>query len=239
MNYRTLFGLWPDAKIRDLIETNFMQVERGQPFYSEISKPGIWLRKFDDFRGTCMPPHVGRVTLRPGDKVLIWDSTIGIKQGHCPDCGSTVFLEGPRGGLSVNIRCNFCGSEFGFQYPFASERIYRNAPGLYHSPFILAEWIKDWDQALTSRMPAIPNGTLPVYGWVYILISALYGSWCVAHRNWGAFLINNSLLAVVVGVLLYLPSWRYKQYQKRNEKAANSSPGRMLSVWRREHERRD
>ena len=31
----------------------------------------------------------------------------------CPDClKPRDFLQGPRGGLSVNIKCRFCGAEF-------------------------------------------------------------------------------------------------------------------------------
>lgn len=35
-------------------------------------------------------------------------------QKKCPDCGETPgrFLEGPHGGMSVNIKCENCGSEF-------------------------------------------------------------------------------------------------------------------------------
>lgn len=35
-----------------------------------------------------------------------------LAKGICPDCGSGDFYEGPRGGLSVNIKCAGCGSEF-------------------------------------------------------------------------------------------------------------------------------
>lgn len=43
---------------------------------------------------------------------------------ECPDCGSTKFLEGPHGGLSVNVQCNGCGSTFNFTYVFNTlERI--------------------------------------------------------------------------------------------------------------------
>lgn len=41
----------------------------------------------------------------------------------CPDCGLLGFLEGPHGGMSVNIRCKACGSEFNVCPPFFAERI--------------------------------------------------------------------------------------------------------------------
>lgn len=42
----------------------------------------------------------------------------------CPDCGSVKeLLEGPRGGLAVNVKCGKCGSKFNLAYPFFAERI--------------------------------------------------------------------------------------------------------------------
>jgi tRNA(Ile2) C34 agmatinyltransferase TiaS len=32
--------------------------------------------------------------------------------GSCPDCGGEDFLEGPSGGMSVNISCEKCGTRF-------------------------------------------------------------------------------------------------------------------------------
>ncbi|MGA2178813.1 MAG: hypothetical protein ABSH15_04440 [Verrucomicrobiota bacterium] len=32
--------------------------------------------------------------------------------GKCPDCGSEQFLEGPHGGMNVNIQCAGCQAEF-------------------------------------------------------------------------------------------------------------------------------
>lgn len=41
----------------------------------------------------------------------------------CPDCGKFDFLEGPRGGLAVNIKCAHCGSKFNVCPPWFAERI--------------------------------------------------------------------------------------------------------------------
>lgn len=41
----------------------------------------------------------------------------------CPDCGKFDFLEGPHGGLAVNIKCANCGSEFNVCPPWFAERI--------------------------------------------------------------------------------------------------------------------
>jgi len=36
-----------------------------------------------------------------------------LKFNNCPDCGTKdKFHEGPRGGMSINILCDECGSEF-------------------------------------------------------------------------------------------------------------------------------
>lgn len=47
--------------------------------------------------------------------------------GNCPDCGDHQFLEGPHGGMSVNIECATCGARFnvvpGLQGSFGKERI--------------------------------------------------------------------------------------------------------------------
>lgn len=45
------------------------------------------------------------------------------KHKRCPDCGSEDFLEGPHGGLSVNIECVGCGARFNMMGPFGVERI--------------------------------------------------------------------------------------------------------------------
>lgn len=42
--------------------------------------------------------------------------------GKCPDCGSTEFLAGPRGGMCQNIECAKCGSRFNIG-PGVADRI--------------------------------------------------------------------------------------------------------------------
>jgi len=34
------------------------------------------------------------------------------QDGVCPDCKSKDFLEGPHGGMNINIKCAKCGSKF-------------------------------------------------------------------------------------------------------------------------------
>lgn len=48
---------------------------------------------------------------------------VQFKDGGCPDCGSTGFHPGPRGGLAHNIRCAGCGATFWYSPPFTPERI--------------------------------------------------------------------------------------------------------------------
>ncbi len=44
-------------------------------------------------------------------------------KGICPDCGTKKFLEGPHGGVSVNIMCDKCKSEFNICPGLFAERI--------------------------------------------------------------------------------------------------------------------
>lgn len=48
-----------------------------------------------------------------------------LADGVCPDCGNDKFLEGPHGGLAVNIQCDNmeCRSRFNVCWPFTPERI--------------------------------------------------------------------------------------------------------------------
>lgn len=48
-----------------------------------------------------------------------------IVKSTCPDCGHHPLMEGPHGGLSVNVHCGNpeCGSKFNFMGPFGVERI--------------------------------------------------------------------------------------------------------------------
>lgn len=43
---------------------------------------------------------------------LTGQEVVALDAGKCPDCGGTKFLEGPHGGLSVNIKCAKCGARF-------------------------------------------------------------------------------------------------------------------------------
>ena len=43
-----------------------------------------------------------------------------LKSGECPKCGSKHFVEGPRGGMAVNIACEN-GHRFWFVPPFTAE----------------------------------------------------------------------------------------------------------------------
>lgn len=41
----------------------------------------------------------------------------------CPSCRSIWFFEGPRGGLSVNVKCVKCGRKFNYMGPFGMDGI--------------------------------------------------------------------------------------------------------------------
>lgn len=46
-----------------------------------------------------------------------------VTDGTCPDCRSTLFRPGPRGGSAWNLRCAQCHSCFWFSPPFDPKRI--------------------------------------------------------------------------------------------------------------------
>jgi hypothetical protein len=55
-------------------------------------------------------PLAARAILDGRDVLTAWFE----KHGCCPDCGGTEFLDGPRAGMSQNIKCAraICGAEF-------------------------------------------------------------------------------------------------------------------------------
>ncbi len=57
------------------------------------------------------------------------EEIVALDDGKCPDCQGQKFLEGPHGGISVNIECVGCGSRFnivpGLGGSFGKERIGR------------------------------------------------------------------------------------------------------------------
>lgn len=57
----------------------------------------------------------------------------------CPDCGG-LFLRGPIGGLSENVRCSQCGHEFNITFidrnHVFAERLDRNCPKLYYKSYV-------------------------------------------------------------------------------------------------------
>jgi len=56
------------------------------------------------------------------EKQRIWRHVA--KHQTCPDCLIGGFLEGPSGGMCVNVKCDHCGSEFNLT-PFGIDRIRR------------------------------------------------------------------------------------------------------------------
>jgi len=49
---------------------------------------------------------------------------------NCPFCRTTVFLAGPRGGLSQNFKCKNCGATFNNVGPFGIELLSKPQPKL-------------------------------------------------------------------------------------------------------------
>lgn len=45
-------------------------------------------------------------------KELTNEESLALEEHKCPDCGGKKFLEGPHGGVCVNVECAGCGSRF-------------------------------------------------------------------------------------------------------------------------------
>ena len=49
-------------------------------------------------------------TIKPSVEEVMWDK---IFNQECPDCGATdCILEGPHGGISINVMCDECKQQF-------------------------------------------------------------------------------------------------------------------------------
>jgi len=55
--------------------------------------------------------------------ITLQEKQILLEHQICPDCGSTTFYVGPKGGQLENIKCVKCGSKFNICPPFFAERI--------------------------------------------------------------------------------------------------------------------
>lgn len=67
-----------------------------------------------------------------------------MSDGECPDCGTSIFLHGPCGGMAENIRCFECGAEFNWCPPLSTERLDRNEPAFYHGAFNLRDEVRQY-----------------------------------------------------------------------------------------------
>lgn len=59
-----------------------------------------------------------------------------LKHGHCPDCRSKDFFEGPSGGLCTNIKCAGCGKWFNVAPGLYAERIALDRPHAWDAPVV-------------------------------------------------------------------------------------------------------
>jgi hypothetical protein len=81
---------------------------------------------------------IKRLLGRPKEPVDPVFAALTSHSPHCPDCGGDMFLMGPHGGASQNIKCadTNCGSEFNCApfdedwcgVPFMAERISQPRP---------------------------------------------------------------------------------------------------------------
>ncbi len=54
-----------------------------------------------------------------------------MKYKCCPDCGNDKFMEGPSGGASTNVKCDYCGHWFNLAIPMFVQRIHMNNRRFY------------------------------------------------------------------------------------------------------------
>lgn len=52
-----------------------------------------------------------------------------LRHGRCPDCGGCLYA-GPEGGMSVNVACDKCGSEFNLSPVMAHRNSVKGSPDL-------------------------------------------------------------------------------------------------------------
>lgn len=76
-----------------------------------------------------------------------------LMNGKCCVCECEIFLHGPAGGGSENIRCSKCGTEFWMGIPFPFEKIEGSCPELYRQPFKLSDELFTFEQAWNWENP--------------------------------------------------------------------------------------
>lgn len=72
-----------------------------------------------------------KLSSKNGELLTKWETDYIVKNQKCPDCSTGELLEGPSGGMSVNIMCDKCGSKFNwsrFFNVFIAERISDRSP---------------------------------------------------------------------------------------------------------------
>lgn len=73
--------------------------------------------------------------------------------GTCPDCRVGHFIEGPRGGASINVKCDntSCRSEFNLMLPIMVERIDRDDYRWYMGSTLIFEGLPKGGRARWKR----------------------------------------------------------------------------------------
>jgi len=67
---------------------------------------------FEYIREAFFGPRLSRSS-KPGDQLTKWERHfIKSHMGLCPDCERGELCSGPEAGVSVNAKCNNCGSKF-------------------------------------------------------------------------------------------------------------------------------
>ena len=82
-----------------------------------------WFPKVRD-KITTVVPNIKLRSYKNGDTVTKFEHEKFLAAGYCPDCESGIMYQGPSGGMSTNVACETCGSEFNLtMLPGMTERI--------------------------------------------------------------------------------------------------------------------
>ena len=97
-----------------------------------------------------------------GEDLTDYEMAVLCRDGHCPDCGGTLY-EGPEGGGSQNVVCGKCYSEFNLALPLFVHRISDRGPrelgdraSVYRMPPTTEKLWSGWDVA--ARLAVLAKG---------------------------------------------------------------------------------
>lgn len=102
-------AVWISMKLRE-----WGQWLRKEPSTDEAESPVEGSRAHASIEAGPSPTFV-----EGGQELVRWF----VERKCCPDCGHTKFIPGPSGGMSQNMLCATCHSEFNLTLPYFADRL--------------------------------------------------------------------------------------------------------------------